>query len=862
MSDQLIPTPSTFGENGNFLLERELGSGGMGGVYLGRDKMLDRPVAVKIMLKEYGADADFVEKFKREAQAAARLIHPNIAQIYSYGICDGMPYMAMELVAGGSLWSIMENAGSNTDIPRVLKICQQVAQALQCASDMGYVHGDVKPENILLDANGNAKLVDFGLAGMQKNADEIWGTPYYISPERVKKEQVDYRADMYSLGCTLYHALTGVPPFDGDDSIAVVKKRFEGLPQKPSAIRKELTPAIDRLVMQMLALEKGDRFPSFEALLQAFREVLTTGLTQKIPEPAKPAAAKSPAGGKRVMVRGRRMTTMRRPGASVKTTSDASDGKVPSEGSDANTTMSSEEDEDEKSDNLGLKVAIFVVGGILLLGGLGGGLYWYTASSKAAEQAAIQEQIQSGYDKAKTAISETSDKARKFADEFDAFAHKATEECEKATAELKQILPPEQICLLKMNPTKELLDAIASTNDRPQAAAAPAAAPAAPAAATNAPAVATATATNAPAKAKAAVAKAATTNAPAAKADAKAPAPADAEKAPEASQAVLTMNELWEKAYSCEASAVKIRHEIRKIVKAAVEAGQYADVTEANMTKLADISRSVVEMFEQVKISKDVENVRKNLPLIRTKAQKNIEKTAKQLRIQKLEQARKEKAEAAAAAEKERKEKIEAEKKEKIAGEIQSIKDKFDAIVAQGTIRQLDWKGAIRQLEVLKSEFETAEGQLAADVQILKVNDMKLMQDIFIKNCPNFVFKGKLRGVKVIAANDRELQILKGGNKTRLTWQKFYKDYPGNLNELINQFVVAGRKNCKPALNLRDWSAAMTGAALTMSLICSDVNGAVERSEALAKESVKQFPEYAKTAQEIFPDIKFETEEE
>ena len=183
--EQLIQTPGVFGETGNFLLERELGRGGMGGVYMGRDKMLDRPVAVKVMLKEYGADAEFVEKFKREAQAAARLIHPNIAQIYSYGIADGMPYIAMELASGGSLYSLMNAAPGKTDVQRVLKICQQVAQALQCASDQGFVHGDVKPENILLDANGNAKLVDFGLAGMQKDTNEIWGTPYYIAPEKV-----------------------------------------------------------------------------------------------------------------------------------------------------------------------------------------------------------------------------------------------------------------------------------------------------------------------------------------------------------------------------------------------------------------------------------------------------------------------------------------------------------------------------------------------------------------------------------------------------------------------------------------------------------------------------------------------------
>ena len=167
MSEPLIQTPGVFGENENFLLERELGTGGMGGVYMGRDKMLDRPVAVKVMLKEYGDDPEFVEKFKKEAQSVARLIHPNIAQIYSYGICNGMPYMAMELVTGGSLYSIMNASKGKTDVTRVIKICQQVAQALQCASDQGYVHGDVKPENVLLDATVVAQNGEAGFSLQQ-----------------------------------------------------------------------------------------------------------------------------------------------------------------------------------------------------------------------------------------------------------------------------------------------------------------------------------------------------------------------------------------------------------------------------------------------------------------------------------------------------------------------------------------------------------------------------------------------------------------------------------------------------------------------------------------------------------------------
>ena len=317
MSDeQLIATPGVFGENGNFLLERELGRGGMGGVYMGRDKMLDRPVAVKVMLREYGNDPEFVEKFKKEAQAAARLIHPNIAQVYSYGISDGMPYIAMELVAGGSLDGLMKVHGADIEVPRVMKICEQVAQALRCAADQGLVHGDVKPENVLLDSNGNAKLVDFGLAAMQKDTNEIWGTPYYIAPEKVLKEPVDYRADMYSLGGTIYHALTGVAPFEGDDAVAVVRKRFEVPPPKPSEVRPGLSPQIDYLVTKMLARNPQDRYPSFEALLDDFKKVMTKGLTgtQSVAAAAMAGAEmeSSGTGGKRLKLKSKRKFTVHR----------------------------------------------------------------------------------------------------------------------------------------------------------------------------------------------------------------------------------------------------------------------------------------------------------------------------------------------------------------------------------------------------------------------------------------------------------------------------------------------------------------------------------------------------------------------
>ena len=861
MSEQLIQTPGTFGENGNFLLERELGSGGMGGVYMGRDKMLDRPVAVKVMLKELGADAEFVEKFKKEAQSAARLIHPNIAQVYSYGICDGMPYMAMELASGGSLYTIMNANPGKTDIPRVIKICQQVAQALQCASDQGCVHGDVKPENILLDANGNAKLVDFGLAAMQKDTDEIWGTPYYISPEKVKKETIDFRADMYSLGGTLYHALTGVAPFEGDDSIAVVKKRFDGAPKKPSEIRPDITPAIDALVMKMLSFNKEDRYPSFEALLDAFKEVLTTGLTQKIPaqEPKKPAAT----GARRMTTMRGRRTMMKRPGTTaIKKKLDGEEGNEGALDETDEKPSSDDDDEEEGGGHLGLKVLAVVAGAILLIGGVIGGLVWYQIADKKARAAEEQAQISGGIAKARGAIGDTLRNASKFADDFDVFAEKAIAECEKPTESLKKILPPEQAALLKPAPSKELLDAIAATNETPAAVAAPAATNVAPVAATNAPAAAAVSTNAAPAKTSTA---AAAKPADAKKTDDKKAEPAKDKKpeekpAEQTPQVIITMNELWERAYGCQASAVRIRHSVRQILKKGAEAEGYKDETRETMDKLAELSRQLVEMLDQVKASKDVENVRKGITFIKSKGETTVKQTEKQLRIAKLKAERDARAAAAAAAEKERLEKLEAEKKGLIEAETNSAQEKFDMINVQGCFRQLDWKSALRQLETLKSEMKTPEGQIAVDLQIRKVNDMKKVQDILIKVLRNYVFKkSKLKGAKVTSVNDKEISFERGKSKAKVTWQKFYHDYYSNLIEVMNQFLFNGRKNA--GLSQRDVADALTGGALTLSLICSEEATAVSLSEKLAIESVKQFPDYLKTAQKIFPDVKFEVEE-
>ena len=741
MSEQLIQVPGSFGENGNLFLERELGTGGMGGVYMGRDKMLDRPIAVKVMLKELGGDAEFVNRFKREAQSVAKLIHPNIAQVYSYGICDGMPYIAMELASGGSLYSLMNANPGKTDIPRVIKICQQVAQALQCASDQGFVHGDVKPENILLDANGNAKLVDFGLAAMQKDTTEIWGTPYYISPEKVKKEPVDYRADMYSLGGTLYHALTGVAPFEGEDSISVVKKRFDGMPKKPSEIRAEISPAIDNLVMQMLAFRKEDRFPSFEALLDAFKKVLTTGLTSKTV----------------------RKTTLKR---KINLNTAAINDGIPKR-------LEKPKETEEEDENIGRKVLIYVVGGALAIGLVIGGLYLYSASADKEKLALEQQQVETALANARISVTNTVDKAVRFGAEIETMAKEAMDSCQSAEKEIRKVVTD----------------------------------------------------------------------------------------IPEGSAMAATLKELWDRANNCKTGIVSVTSGVQEIVEKAKGAGAITGRTKDDAQKLTDVANEIVEKFTQIKTSKDVESIRKARKFIDDKGKKTLDEAIRQMKLEKLKAERQAAAEAAAEAEKERLRQLADAKKARIEEETAAIKAKFEAVSAQGCFRQLDWKSAFRQLETMKSEFKTAEGQLAADVEIHKVRSMKAVQDVFLAGLKGHVFRNKpLKGARVVSTTEVEITYVKPDKAiVKMRWPKFYKECPNNLNEIINAYIVNARlPTAEHKLNLREWADAMMGSALTMRLICSDVVGANERAQELVKEIVKQFPEYQKTVQEIFPDVTVE----
>ena len=867
--EQLIKTPGPFGDNGNFMLERELGRGGMGGVYMGRDKMLDRPVAVKVMLKEYGSDPEFVEKFKREAQAVARLIHPNIAQVYSYGFSEGMPYIVMELVAGGSLEGLMKTKGAEIDIPRVMKICEQVAQALRCAADQGLVHGDVKPENVLLDANGNAKLVDFGLAAMQKETDEIWGTPYYIAPEKVRKQPVDYRADMYALGGTLYHALTGVPPFDGEDAIAVVKKRFQGPPKKPSELRPGITPQIDALVMTMLADDPKDRFPSFEALLEEFKKVMATGLSLTSPIPSVTADAK-PAGTTttrtKKLVMKKKTFKVKPAGEDVPELDDGAPAALPAHHHPPKEIDAG--DDEEEGGGLGLKVVGVVVGVIALIGAVVGGLVWYQVAAEKARVREEQAQIARGFSDTKSALRHMREAAVAFGENFESFAAEAVADCQRPTDQLRKILSERYsqsvIDQLQPPPTAELLAAIAATN-------APAAAPDA---GQLPPGMDAATASNmvaAVAGAMTQMAEAmagAMTQAVGEMAGAMTPAEPAADapkvdadgKSTEVPAVVGDINGLWEKAYQCQACAIRIGQAITTLLADIDQALATTGDDRATMDRLVARNNELKDRYESIKASKDVETVQKNKGIINGRSKKLIDQTVRRLREEAAEAARKKAKDEADAAEKARLAAIAEAKAAKVQAEVEGAKAKFEGLAAGRTFALLDWKSARRQLETAQGECETPEGELAYKAEIRKVAAMEAVQTVLGRNLKNYTFaKGKLKGFTVTKTTASNLYYVKkaGGKETELSWVKFYRDQHTSFNEVLNKFVKNGRINGNPKLSLKDWGEAMVGAALTMRLVCSDDPSAAAFGDVLIKDAVKAYPDLIKQAKDVFPDIDF-----
>jgi len=271
--------PTVF--NDRYELHRKLARGGMSDVYLARDLLLDRPVAVKVLFTEYARDAAFVERFRREAQAAANLNHPNIVAVYDWGAQYGTYFIVMEYVDGRPLSDIIRTEGP-LHPHRAAEITADVASALGFAHRNGVVHRDVKPGNILITPSGQVKVADFGIAqasnaGAGDNltqAGSVMGTATYFSPEQAQGRAVDPRSDLYSLGCVLYEMLTSRTPFNGDSPVAVAYKHVQEEPVPPSRINPNVPVALEAIDMRLLAKEPAQRYPSAEDLRSDLRRYL------------------------------------------------------------------------------------------------------------------------------------------------------------------------------------------------------------------------------------------------------------------------------------------------------------------------------------------------------------------------------------------------------------------------------------------------------------------------------------------------------------------------------------------------------------------------------------------------------------
>jgi beta-lactam-binding protein with PASTA domain len=255
--------------DGRYRIVRKLGSGGMADVYLAEDEELGRRIAIKILNDRHANDEQFVERFRREAKNAAGLSHPNIVSIYDRGEAEGTYYIAMEYLDGRSLKELVVARGP-LPIPDAIDATRQVLAALRFAHRKGVVHRDIKPHNVMADADGRLKVTDFGIAragvSQMTEAGSIIGTAQYLSPEQARGAAVDQRSDLYSVGVVLYEMLTGKTPFTGDTPVEIAMKHLSDPPRPPSVERPDIPPDLDMVVLRSLAKNPEDRYQTAEEM--------------------------------------------------------------------------------------------------------------------------------------------------------------------------------------------------------------------------------------------------------------------------------------------------------------------------------------------------------------------------------------------------------------------------------------------------------------------------------------------------------------------------------------------------------------------------------------------------------------------
>jgi serine/threonine-protein kinase len=251
----------------------------MAQVFRGIDTTLDRTVAIKILAPQFARDPSFVDRFRREAQAAARLNHPNIVNVYDTGVDGDTNYIVMEYVEGRTLAEYLATGGRLSPT-KAAEIAEKVAEALAAAHAQGVIHRDIKPANIMVTRDGRVKVMDFGIARLVAGPDTVeqtaavLGTAAYLSPEQAQGESVDARSDLYSLGVVLYEILAGRPPFTGDSAMAVAYKHVQETPVPPSTVNPDVPPQLDAVVMRALAKNPANRYQTAGEFRDDLRRVI------------------------------------------------------------------------------------------------------------------------------------------------------------------------------------------------------------------------------------------------------------------------------------------------------------------------------------------------------------------------------------------------------------------------------------------------------------------------------------------------------------------------------------------------------------------------------------------------------------
>lgn len=795
---QVFQVPAHFGP---FLLIELLGAGGMGGVYKARDEGLKREVAIKVMLQSLGDDIDFVETFQREAQAAAKLNNPHIAQIYSFGQQYGQPYIVMELVSHGSLEEMMKERGG-VDPATGIFIGEQIAEGLREAAEAGLVHGDVKPENILFDEEGNAKLVDFGLVALSSgNANEVWGTPFYIAPEKVRRQKSDYRSDIYSLGATLYHAIANKPPFDGVDATAVVKARFEG-PAAPLAevSGKEVPPEVEALIQRMLEVDPSKRYPTYGSLMGDMKRFLSK---------AGPISLKKSS--HRIKIKGKNAVKFDRHSNKNVTGRIAEDG--------------GEEDVDEEEESVQAEGCrkMAVIGALILVGlaVLGGAVFgMIKINKKKAENAKIvasQRNQEKALANGRKAIDIAKRNAAKIKAKTPDGIRYADEAAKMAITVLGEgvrdrMVPPEPRYIMpeveKSEPEPEAQPAAAATN-----------------------AVAAAKGTNVVAEAE-----------------------AEAEPSTELEESVdftdkgasaadhpvvKTIRQMYMDAYAVNLAGKVADHMVAELEASYKKMEQLKEVpfSEKEMIEISNEMGTQVSGMRLIPEIKVMGNLLKNLKTTLATVKSDLESEVARKRIEKEEQERL----ARKAAEDAKKKAAMEAHKEKV------LNEKARIAVAEGEciepIKNLRFREALRLLNAVNDELETDEGQLALMLAKERVNRIEEFHKYLTKKATGYRFA---KGGVITASDEQRLTV----GKTRMFWKDFYRERFAEAASLIaaNVSEKVGKE-----MRIREYARLKTNTALFLKVFYADIPKAQAYAAKLATEAAENFSADADTIKRLLP---------